>query len=99
MRQHAIQPDNITHLDLPKAILAHPLRILFVLPAGMVGSDIDPRVVLIPGAEVGVCFRADGAERARDEVEDGADFRLAFCMWGEGVSGLLGLGCEGKGGS
>lgn len=80
--QHPIQPYHITLLDLPKPILPNSLRILFVLPAGMVGSDVDSRVVLVPSGQVGVCFGADGAERARDEVEDGADFGLAFYVRG-----------------
>jgi hypothetical protein len=89
--QHPIQPHHITLLDLPKAILAYPLCILFVLPAGMVGSDVDSRVVLVPSGHVGVCFGADGAERARDEVKDGADFGLTFCVRGASVSCILGV--------
>ena len=48
----------------------------------MVGRDVDPGVCLVPGGEIGVCFRADGAQGASDEVEDGADFGLAFCGMG-----------------
>jgi hypothetical protein len=84
MRQHPIQPHNITLLDLPKAILPYTLRILIVFPAGMVGSDIDAGMCLVPGRQVGVCFGADGAQRAGYEVEDGPDFGLAFCG-GEGA--------------
>lgn len=80
MRQHPIQTHHITLLDLPKAILPHPLRVLFVLPAGVVGSHVDARTCLVPGGEVGFCFGADGAQGAGDEVEDGADFELAFCV-------------------
>jgi hypothetical protein len=54
----------------------------------MVGSDVDARVRLVPGGQVGVSLGADGAQGAGDEVEDGADFGLAFCGRGE----LVGLG-------
>jgi hypothetical protein len=48
----------------------------------VVGRDVDPGACLVPGGEIGVCFRADGAQGASDEVEDGADFGLAFCCTG-----------------
>jgi hypothetical protein len=41
---HAIQPDLLALFDLAEAVLAHALRILCVLPAGMVAGNIDPRV-------------------------------------------------------
>jgi hypothetical protein len=97
VRQHPIQPHNITLLDLPEAILAYPLCILFVLPAGMVGCDVDARMRLVPGRQVGVCLGADGAQGARDEVEDGADFGLAFCRKESALVGFRMMGWEGRG--
>jgi hypothetical protein len=92
LRQHTIQPHDVTLLDLSKAIFPHPLRVLFVFPAGVVGRDVDPGACLVPGGEIGVCFRTDGAQGASDEVEDGADFGLAFCgtnalvaVWEKGI--------------
>ncbi len=77
--QHAVQADDVALLDPAEAVLAHALRVLVVLPAGVVGCDVNARVRLIPGGEVGVCFGADGPQGAGDEVEDGTDLGLAFC--------------------
>lgn len=63
----------------------------------MISSDVDERMCFIPGREIGVRFGAYGAQRAGYEVEDGADFELAFCF-GKGVSFILGEeGRDGKG--
>lgn len=96
-----IQSHHFTLLDLSKAIFPHPLRVLFVFPAGVVGRDVNPGVRLVPGGEIGVRFRADGAQGASDEVEDGADFGLAFCgtgcvSCGMGERGWDGIGRSGK---
>jgi hypothetical protein len=42
----------------------------------MIWRDIDERVLLVPGREVGVDVGFYGAERAGDEGEDAGDFEL-----------------------
>lgn len=90
---HAIQSDFLAAHDGAEAALLDLAHVFVVFPAGMVGRDVDARVLLVPAGEIAVGFGFDGAQVAGDEVHDAAEFefavwevRLAFGFFSEQVA-------------
>jgi len=49
----------------------------FVVPAGVVGGDVDQGVLFVPGGEGGVFVGLDGTKCTGDEGDDAGDFGFA----------------------
>lgn len=78
-RHHAVQPVGRALYDRAEPALVNLARKVGVAPARMVRGHVDARVLPVPGRQLRVNVRLDGAEGAVDEVNHTAHPIFAVC--------------------
>lgn len=80
LAHHARKARDGAALDGAEAALVDLAGEVVVEPTGVVGTDVDARVVAVPSRQVRVHIRFHGSQVARDERDDARDARLALAV-------------------